>query len=351
MTTAGKPADPRPRSGRKARNALWIVLGTLVLVTAVAWEVGLVGFGFAELRAATFPSDQSLLAYFPGDASAVAIFDPHQLELKAFGADGGVLRQAIDARRADLEKATGVDIAFDVDKVATASGLVVARGRFDALDLAERLAPRKYVQSDYRGAVLLERAGVDAVAVVDDDVLLYGSGEMIRRGLDADADGTGLDEKDIVTDRLDAMGWDHPFLATVALEDGGPSLHDIITGTTGPRAVTVGIRTKQGADVGTFVQVRIEAASQAAAAELSKLLEEKRGAVAEMAGPGELGSLLTDLAKQATITASPDAPDVQIALTLTPEIVEKLSQATQSGVEGSEAYKMLRMYQLLLPSF
>lgn len=342
--------NPSATATRKRRGWKWIFLGLLVLLGAIGWASGLLGFGLAALRSATFPSDRSLVAYVPVETGAVVVVDPHQLELKAFGADGGKLREAIDGRRVDLERATGIDVALDVDKVVLAPGLVVARGRFDAKRLTARLAERRYLPTEHRGATVLERAGEDAIAIVDDAILLYGSGPSVVGALDAAGDGRGLDTAPATMERLDALGWDHPVIATVSFGEGGASLRDILTGATGPRAFTLGLSTKGGIDVDLLV----EAASVGAAADLAKLLEERRKDVEglrKLAGDEALGAKLAELAAGATITTAAERPDVHIHAHLSPETVEALGEsAGRLGAQLEDAYGLMRLYQLLVPS-
>jgi hypothetical protein len=347
-----KTPSPSPASSSptKPRRWKWILLALLLLVLAVGWASGLLGLGLAVLRSAVFPSDKALVAYIPVDSAGVLVFDPHQLQLKTFGAEGGKLRQLIDGRRVDVERATGIDLALDVDKVAVSPGLLVARGRFSGKSLAARLSERRYLPSEHRGALVLERAGEDAVAIVDDAVLLYGDAAKVTAALDAAGEGHGLDSAPSVMERLDAIGWDHPLIGTLAFGEGGASLRDILTGATGPRAFTLGVGVKGGVDI----DVLIETASVGAAGELTKLLDARRQdleLLQRITADEAVAKALVDLARDATITQAPERPDVRIHVHVPPETVELLGEsAGRFAGKFDEAWSALRLYQLLVPT-
>ncbi|HTN92111.1 MAG TPA: hypothetical protein VL242_50925, partial [Sorangium sp.] len=60
--SASKPAQVAGPT-RKRGKAKYIVLLGLVVSIVLAQQTGLLGFGLAHLRAATFPKDESLLEY------------------------------------------------------------------------------------------------------------------------------------------------------------------------------------------------------------------------------------------------------------------------------------------------
>ncbi len=345
--SASKPARA-VGAPRKRGKAKYIVLLGLVFSIVIAQQTGLLGFGLSHLRAATFPKDESLLEYVHGSVPGVVIVDPHQLDLNALGADGGSVRQHIERTRDDIKKATGIDLGFDVDKLILSPSLVVARGRFDEQKLAARLAEHSYVQAEYKGVRYLLRAGEDAIAVRDGSILLYGTEPEIRAGIDAEESETSLASRDEVTSRLAHIGWDRPLLGVALLAESKPSLRAILTGSTGPRAVTVGVSTKEG----LAATVVIDAASADAAEELRKLLEEKRAnvdALKALAGP-EPGAALAEIAKRATLTVDQGAGRLTVQVDVRPEEIERLAKAGQAAAGSlGEMYKNVRLLQLLAP--
>jgi hypothetical protein len=342
---AEKSSKPVAAGGGKPGRVKWMVLGVVVLAVFIAAQAGFVGYGWAQLKSSAFPRDEAILGYAPADTVGVLIVDPHQIDPKSLGGADSTARQWLVRTRADLQKATGIDLFFDVDKLAVTPTIVVLRGRFDAHKLAERLAEAHYAAADYKGQSYLVRAGEDAIAVVDDDVLLYGDEAGIKASIDAKQGGTSLEKSEQVLERLKSVGWNHPILLTLRITDEKPSIRSILTGSTGPRAVTVGITTLSGLDL----VASIESASPGAAAELKKLLEEKRGTpdtLAPVVGPGP-AAILTDVAKKATITSQESFLRVQMHLD--PAQLDALIKATGDSAPLAEAYKNLRLFQLLVP--
>lgn len=334
---------------RKGRGAakIYVILG-LILAIVVSVQTGLAGYGLAHLRSATFPQDEALLEYVPAAAAGVLIIDTHRLDPSALGPEEGAARTYLTRTRDEIKKATGIDLWFDVDKIAIAPSLVVARGRFSQRSLAERLAEHHYAEVEHKGVKLLVRAGEDALAVVGSSILLYGDEASLRAGIDAEASDTALADQDPVTERLSAVGWEHPVLGTVQINDKKPSVREILAGSTGPRAVTLGV--ELGA--GLTMKAAIESASQSSAEELRKLLEEKRadaGALRTVAGP-ELGPLLADVASRAKITVPAGSSQVAVQLNLTPEELDRaVKAADQAMAPLGEVYKNVRLFQLLIP--
>ncbi len=342
---AEKSSKPVAAGGRKPGRAKWVVLLALALAVVIAAQAGFVGYGWAQLKASVFPRDQAILGYIPGDAVGIVVVDPHQIDPRSLGGEGSAARQWLVRTRTEIKSATGIDLFFDVDKLAASPDLVVLRGRFDEHKLSERLAAARYTAADHKGRSYLVRAGEDAVAIVDGDVLLYGDEAAIKASIDATHGGTSLEKNEQVLERLKSVGWNHPILLTVRITDDKPSIRAIITGSTGPRAATVGITTLSGIDV----TASIESASPAAAEELKKLLEEKRGSpdsLAPVLGPGA-AAILVDVAKKATLASQESA--LRIQMHVDPAQLDALIKAADGAAPLGNAYKTLRLYQLLVP--
>ena len=343
-----KGSKPAGSLGKRGGRVKWITLAVLTLAVVIAAQAGYVGFGWAHLKSMAFPRDESLLEYFPKDTGSVAILDPHQIDPKALGGESGVARTYLSRVREEIKKATGVDLFFDVDKLALTSDLVVARGRFDAKKLSAELAPARYVAAEHKGRSYLVRAGEDAIAVIDGGVLLYGPEEGIKAAIDAREGGASLAKNEQITERLRSVGWDHPLLVTARITDERPSIREILAGSTGPRAVTVGISTKVGLDL----EATIESASPASAEELRKLLDEKRAnadAWKPMVG-SDAAQILIDVSKKASITSDPAQPFVKIKVHMEPAQLDALIKAAGSAAPLGELYKDFRLYQLLVPN-
>src|SRR5262249_32945632 len=158
------------------------------------------------------------------------IVDPHQLDPKALGGADSAARYHLSRTREEIKKATGIDLFFDVDKLALTPTLVIARGRFNANKLALTLAPARYTQAEHEGQSYLVRAGEDAIAVIGDKLLLYGDEEGIKAAIDSKAAGTSLAKRDEVMGRLKGVGWDHPLLVAVNITEERPSIRAVLQG-------------------------------------------------------------------------------------------------------------------------
>lgn len=333
-------------SGKKGGSAKWAVLGALFLAVVIAVQGGWAGLGWAMLKSSVFPGDEGLLAYVPEDAGGVLILDPHQIEPKALGSETGAVRQWITRTREEMKKATGVDLFLDVDKLALTPVATIVRGRFDVSGLTTRLGEMSYKPAEYKGTKYLVRAGEDAVCIVDGSLVIYGDASSIEASLEAKQSGKSLEKKEGVVDRLKAVGFNHPVLATLQLSESRPSVRDILTGSAGPRAVTIGLATLAGLDM----DVALESQSNASAEELRKLLDEKRKSADALHGivKGEAADVVVGALKKAELTAVEN--QVKGHVHLTPEELDTVIKAFPSAAPTSELYKNIRLFQLLVPN-
>jgi hypothetical protein len=332
---------------RKSTRFGLVLLLFFAVAGVLAVKTGWAGFGWAQLKSAVYPRNDALLEWIPADTQAVAIVDPHQIRLKALGGETSVARTWIERVRADVKKAAGVDLVFDVDKVALTPGLVVMSGRFDGEKLASKLAEYQYTKAEHGDRAYLVRPGEDAVMAVGDDTLVYGDEDAIKASIDAKS-GASLAKSQPVVDRLAQIGWNHPLLATLQLGSDRPSLRSMITGSTGPRAVSLGVRGDRGIDI----YASIEAASPTAGDELAKLLDEKRKDAASLqaaTGP-ELGAQLATVARDATIKADRVTGQVAISVHVSSDALDTVIRAAGQSAPLAETYKTLRLVQLLTPS-
>jgi hypothetical protein len=333
---------------RKKRGlGKWIALILLGGVIFLAVKAGWAGFAWAHVKAATMPRDDAVLAWVPPDTTVVAVVDPHQLSLKNLGTAQGLLRSSFERLRADIQKATGVDLAFDVDKVVVTPNLIVMRGRFDGDRIAQRLAEYGYIRGDYQGRRTVVRAGEDALFVSDDEVIVYGDEASIKAAADAHA-GTSLASNEQVVGRLAQIGWNHALIGTVRLGADRPSLRAMIAGTSGPHAVTFGARAGKGFEL----EATVEVGSATAATELGKLLEEKRANAADaLQGWGvDLAKQVATAARTATIRVDPASATVHIIGNVSAESFDALFKAAIASPMVAETYKALRLVQLLAPT-
>ncbi|MEJ7735363.1 MAG: hypothetical protein WKG00_40030 [Polyangiaceae bacterium] len=338
-----------PRAKARSR-AKWIVLGVLITAVFVAVKLGFVGYGWAHLMAKVFPRDESLLRWFPGDTPAVLIVDPHQIELGTLGSEQSVLRTGLERMRADIEKATDIDIASDVDKLAVAMSegpsLVAARGRYDFEGMTVRLGALSYEQRQHAGKMYLARTGEDAITVID-GVLLYGDEAAVKAGIDASGSDASLADNDKVTDRLSEMGWDHAVLVGMQFSDK-PSIRSMISGSNGPRAITVGMRTVAGLDA----VAHVEAASgrRRGARQAARRAPRRRGQAPRRIDGRCGGRALGQAIKDATVEVDAKKGVVTVRTHLAAEAIDQSLGALATSGAASELYKSMRLFQLLAPS-
>ena len=334
------------RKGRKSR-ASWVILIGLGLAAFLAVKTGWAGFGWAQLRSIVYPGNDGLLEWLPADTQAIAIVDPHQIHPKSLGWERSAAREWLDRVRRDVKSASGVDLFFDVDKLAITPTLVVMSGRFDGDKLAAQLAEYKYTKADYNSRTYLVRVGEDALMAVDDDRLLYGDESSIKAAIDAKA-GVSLAKNAQVIERLARIGYKQPLVATVQLSGGRPSLRAMLAGSTGPHAISIGVRSAQGIDV----HATVEAASASAAEELARLLDERRAGLTDSVlattGP-ELGTLLAKVAHDTMIKTDRATGQVDLRTHISSSDLDMLVQSAEKSAPLSEAYKALRLYQMLAP--
>lgn len=346
------PIPSTPQRKRK-KSGVAVLVGLLVLAVAglVAVKTGWAGFGWAEVRSRVYPRNDALLEWVPADTQAVAIVDPHKIPRRALAGGASGARAWIDRVRSDVKKAAGVDLGFDVDKIVLTPSLVVLTGRFDGADLATRLSEYKYARTEYSGRTYLVRAGEDALLCVDDEVLVYGDEAAIKASIDA-KDGikaaASLAANDEVIDRLAQMGWNEPLFGTVQLGGDRPSLRSVITGATGPRAVTFGARIERGVEV----RASVDAGSVTGAEELAKRLDEKRASAADLeAAVGQdLGTRLAPIAKDASVKANPGAGQVAIDAHVPSDVLDATLREAALSPVLSERYRAFRLVQLLAPA-
>jgi hypothetical protein len=350
MPDTAKPTKAARPAGARRRWAKPVGIGAalLVLFLVIAGKAGLLGFAWASLSSSMFPSDKALLGYVPGDVKGVAIIDPHQIDEKSLAGGQATLRSTLEGRVEDVKKVTGIDLGYDVDKLLLTPSLVVARGRFNGGKLTDRLLDIQYVKAERGKVSYLVRQGEDALAVIDDEILLYGDEPAIQAAIDAKENGTSLRANEHAVERLDEVGWDQALLVTIRLNDDKPSLRTMLGGATGPRAVTFGVKTVDGADV----KVAIEAASPSAAEDLKKALEDHR-TKGESIAP-HVGAALTpevlELGKAAALSLDAGSATVHMHAHASAASLDTMAQALGKSDAGVVSrYKTFRLWQLLAP--
>jgi hypothetical protein len=185
-------------------------------VLAVGLGTGLVasymGLPVSVLSQAAGPDE---LQYVPAEAAVVAYADVRNVMNSEFRQRFRRLEPST-RERDEFEQATGLDIERDIDSVVAAfipeagasqshperSGLVLARGRFEAARLEALALERGGQVEDYKGKRLLTHregsAGREgdgmAVGFVETDLVALGSVTAVKQAIDA-----GLDRHNVVS--------------------------------------------------------------------------------------------------------------------------------------------------------
>lgn len=338
----GKAATASAPKRRFVRAKL-TALGVVLLAAFVGVETGYAGWGYAHLMAKVWARDESLLKWVPPRTTALVVVDPHLGDAAFLG---GPAREAIGRLKADLKKTMGIDLALDVDKAILTPTLLVARGRFNAKKIGDRLVDLHYVAEEHGGLVYFLRQGEDAVAIIEDDVLLYGDDISLKAAIDAKDTDQGLQKDERVLARLKSVGWDHPLVASLRVSDDKPSVRDVLSGASGPRAVTMALGTKGGVELA----VRVEAASPTAAQDLKKTIEERAkdpGAGTTWLG-ADLASALAELGKRGSLSVADGSTDLTFVVRLDTDLLERLERGAGSAPGIDAATKDAAVLRLFL---
>jgi hypothetical protein len=158
------------------------------------------GLGGARL----IPKDPKLLGYFRPDARELAVVNLTELDFRLSSDSQAKLEK--DWR--ELHEKAGIDVRKDVDALAGADGLGVARGRFDW----GKLGP--YLQS--QGYTLTQVGGVPAAVkhlaadvALDGNYLLVGPRAELEQAIARKQKGQGLGDSSPIVKALDDIGWRH----------------------------------------------------------------------------------------------------------------------------------------------
>ena len=185
----------------------YFILGS-VLVLVVGLSIGVVAYyGGVSGKLFSSASGPDDLRYIPEDAAVVAYADVRQVMTSDLRQRLRKMPGQSDEGRKDFNDKTGIDIERDIDSVVAyvepkadgvenTSGLLLARGRFDAARI-EQFAKTNGAQiSDYKGLrIITHRAGEShegakpgdaemAVAFMEPGLVAIGSASSVRKAID-----------------------------------------------------------------------------------------------------------------------------------------------------------------------
>jgi hypothetical protein len=189
----------------------------LVLVLLLAAGAGAAyHFGYLDrllpgkLSARLIPKDPKLLAYFGPDTHELAVLQMTEVNFPL----SEEARQKLAKDGREFYDKTGINVRQDVDAVAAADGLGVARGRFDW----GKLGP--YLQSE--GYTLTELDGVPAAIkshaadlALDGNYLLMGPSSELKKAIARKREGHGLENGSPIVKAIDELDWKHALVGGV----------------------------------------------------------------------------------------------------------------------------------------
>jgi hypothetical protein len=196
------------------RLVLLLIAGLLFYL---AITTGLLGRALGYARLAVHPVDRGLVSFFDAGAAGVSVTHlpfvrlPHNAELRREVAKFALV----------LRKETGIRLIMDVDSVAMddRQEVLVARGRFNADLLAQKLARHGFKRTLYREqTVIVHPKDRESVALVG-PYLLAGPAAVVKRAVDRHLDKKGLRARHRISKKLDAIGWKHGVFGAARLDD------------------------------------------------------------------------------------------------------------------------------------
>ena len=197
-----------------SRTRYFVILSLLVLTIGLG--TGLVAYysGFAT-SALSGPGGPAELRYVPANAAVVAYADVHEIMTSD-------VRQRIRAAlpdtprgREEFQDHTGINIETDIDHIVACagphvadgtsvhgSGMVLARGRFDAVKIEALMREHGGRVEEYKGKRLIvsDPANTDgahptpgfSVAFLETDLIAVGTGDTVRGAVDVKDGGASV---------------------------------------------------------------------------------------------------------------------------------------------------------------
>lgn len=156
------------------------------------------------------PKDPGLLAYFRPDTRELLVLQLTELDFRLSSESQARLEQ--DWR--EFHERTGIHVREDVDALAVADGLGIARGRFNWSKLGPHLQSQGYTLTELGGApAALKPQAVDLV--LDGRYLLAGPRAELEQALARKRTGQGLEDGSPLVKALDDIGWRHGLVGGV----------------------------------------------------------------------------------------------------------------------------------------
>ena len=153
------------------------------------------------LSASSFAADPQLLRLVPAGAQVVAGLDVSKLRNSPFGQYLLTQLSAQESHLQGLEAMTGFNPRRDVSEIVSAargpnqrSGVVLLRGNFDKGKILGLLTANGQTLNLYQGVEMLTNPhGRDAVALVDNSLVVLGSSDNVKAVLDRRGTGDAME--------------------------------------------------------------------------------------------------------------------------------------------------------------
>jgi hypothetical protein len=208
-----------------SRTRYFVIVSLLVLVVGLG--TGLVayftGFPTSALSRQGGPDE---LKYVPANAALVAFANVHEVMTSDTRQRLHIALPDMPDGQHEFQDRTGIDIERDIDHVVAfvgqrmiegrsvpASGMVLARGRFDQVKIESLMREHGGVVQDYKGRRLIvgeASAGADpagvksevSLAFLEPGLVAIGTGDMVRGAVDLKDGGASITTNDEMMSRL-----------------------------------------------------------------------------------------------------------------------------------------------------
>lgn len=202
------------------RTRYFVVVSLLVFVVGVgtglvAYYVGVPG---AQLFGRNGPDE---LKYVPRDAAVVAYADVREIMISDVRQK---IRRALplsEDGQLEFRSRTGIDIESDIDHIVAClqqlpggktAGLVLARGRFDAVRIEALMREHGAFVEDYNGKRVIAShktpPGMEdsiALSFLEPGLAVFGSDQMVRTAIDLQKSGDSVSKNDEIMDRMRSL--------------------------------------------------------------------------------------------------------------------------------------------------
>jgi len=179
------------------KSTRYFMAGSAALM-AVGLSVGLVSFyggGFPGLQASSGPTE---LAYVPADSAVIAYADVQAIMSSELRQQLKTAMPMHESGQQEFQEKTGIDIEHDIDYVVAAmtptgttsrpKGLVVARGRFNIVQLETLAREHGGTVEDYKGKRLItspeNQTEQISMAFLEPGLVAVGDASVVKHAID-----------------------------------------------------------------------------------------------------------------------------------------------------------------------